>query len=106
MHARFCCLNTYLDFTHPLQIKLPPCPLSLSSHRLCPGQKRPTQWCFPLLDCIVSIFFLPWSTVFTSSFPPALLRGLRPSQASGAIKWVLLFNPLQCASKQGWIQTI
>lgn len=45
---------------------------------------------------VLLLFFLfPWSSVFTSSFPPAPLpEGLQPSQASGAIKWVLPFNPL------------
>lgn len=46
---------------------------------------------------VLLLFFIlfPWSSVFTSAFPPAPLpEGLQPSQASGAIKWVLPFNPL------------
>lgn len=38
--------------------------------------------------------------MFTSSFPPAVLRGLRPSQASGAIKWVLPFKTLASVLKR------
>lgn len=49
-----------------------------------------------VLSPLLQFLRFPWSTVFTSCFPPALLWGLRPSQASGANKWTHPFSALQC----------
>lgn len=80
----------------PLQIRLTPPHVLCTLMVFVPQWKHMNDSMVLLLYCI---FFLlcPWSTVFTASIPPALLRGLRPSQDSGAIQWVLPFNPLQCA---------
>lgn len=82
-----------------------------SSHLLCRSsaplvdgeQQRKTKTANSLLfppSCIRGVLCLPLP------FLHVLLRGLRPSQDSGAIKWMLPTNPLQVRIKWGWIQAV
>lgn len=95
-----CCQTTSQGSRHP------PHKVTLSSHHLCPSLTTHPQPTHPLPLFYYTIRFSHFHGVLC--LPPVylLLWGSQPSQASGASKWLLLFDRLWCARNRGWNRII